>query len=359
MTWTKLDDAAPQHPKAKAAGNEAWCLWVAATVYSNRYLTDGVVSLGVLATECLPQPISLAKAKKLAEALCDVKQRPDGHGLFERIDKQFYRIHDFAQYNPTKAEVEARREVDRQRKRGGRGGGGPSEPPSGPTSGKPPGLPSGTEPDSERNPSGVPTPAGTHAGARAPVPSRPLPSDPDPAHPPVVSLEDRAKLWRDDPNRAQFQHPKPEAWPEILSLQGKLAEVFGHPVEQPRNATDPRCALPLRRYAEGYTEAQLLRAIEGSKKSRAIGESREYQTLATILRDAAQVDKLAGLAPDPSSSTMRKGRTIAEREAAELERTNADRVARGLRPLGGDDAAVRDPAEIDRLLAAVGNGGTA
>lgn len=353
MTWTKLDDAAPQHPKAKQAGNDAWCLWVAAIVYSNRYLTDGVVSVGVLATECLPQPISLAKAKKLAEQLCDVKQRPGGEGLFVRLEGGFYGIHDFAAYNPTKAEIEAKRQADRDRKKGGRGGGGSSAPPPGNPSGNPPGIPSGNpsgnDGGSERSPSGVPARV-TPAGARPPVPPRPVP--PAPAQPLAVSLEVRAKRWIEDPNRAQFEHPQPERWPEILSLQAKLAEVFGNPIEQPRNPKDPRCRLPLERYAEGYSEEQLLIAIEGAKQSKSIGETREYQVLTTILRDAQQVDKLAALARP--SGALRKVPSVAERIAADEAAAAADRAARGLRVVGNAEPVVPTKEEFEAMLNGVG-----
>lgn len=353
MVWSKFDDAAPQHPKAKQAGNEAWGLWAAAIMYSNRYLTDGVLSVGVLATECLPQPISLTKARKLAEQLCDVKQKPDGEGLFERLEGGFYRVHDFDQYNPTKAEIEERRAVDRNRKKGGKGGGStnpPSGNPVGIPTGTPPGIPSGTGDYSERNPSGVPARA-LPAGARAPVPSRPVPSDPDPA-PPAAALQDRAKRWIEDPNRAAFEHPQPERWPEILSLQAKLAEVFGLPVEQPRQPRDPRCSVPLQRYAEGFTEQQLLDAIEGAKQSKAIGERREYQVLATILRDAAQVDKLRALAERPSG-TMRKHVSAQERQRLEFERIKADSRARGVEV--SDDPVPRGE-ELEQLFAQIGNG---
>lgn len=347
MTWTKLDDAAPQHPKAKAAGNDAWSLWVAAIVYSNRYLTDGVVSVGVLATECLPQPISLAKAKKLAEQLCDVKQRPDGHGLFERIDRQFYRIHDFTAYNPSKAEVEARREYDRNRKKGGGG-------PSGAPPGAPPGLPNGNGGDSGRNPSGVLT----HAGARSPVPSRPVPAIPDPPSPDGLvgeTLQERARLWLEDPNRATFTHPRPETWPEVLSLGERLAGVFGVAIEKPRQPRDPRCWVPLQRYAEGYSEAELLDAIEGAKQSKAIGENREYQVLATILRDGAQVDKLRAL--HRPSGSVRKVPSIAERIAADEALAAKRRVELGLPPLTRPEDAVTDPAELERLTRGIGGMG--
>ncbi|HEY3500714.1 MAG TPA: hypothetical protein VGK73_38745, partial [Polyangiaceae bacterium] len=92
MTWSRFDDAAPKHPKSQAAGNEAWALWAAAVMYCNRFHTDGYVTLASLASECLPEPISLAKARKLAERLCGARVREDGGGLFENAGKDRFRV---------------------------------------------------------------------------------------------------------------------------------------------------------------------------------------------------------------------------------------------------------------------------
>lgn len=187
MTWSRFDDAAPKSPKALAAGNEAWTLWAAAVMYCNRQLTDGYVTLAALATDCLPVPISMAKARKLAERLCDeAKVTPEGAGLFERIGKDKWKVHDFEHWNPLKAEVEARRQSERERKRGRV----PSSPGSG---GVPGGVPDGSQTGIQTDsapPSAQPSArkaAGkadgfrTPAGVRAPVP---VPSQPVPARPP-------------------------------------------------------------------------------------------------------------------------------------------------------------------------------
>ena len=43
MTWVKIDDAAPHHPKIQDAGVEAFGFWVAMLCYSNRMTTDCVI----------------------------------------------------------------------------------------------------------------------------------------------------------------------------------------------------------------------------------------------------------------------------------------------------------------------------
>lgn len=115
MTWTKLDDACSTHPKARLAGNEAWALWAAAVVYCNRYLIDGFVPLEALANDCLPVPISAVRARKLAERLVEARICQGGAGLFERSEHGYF-VHDFLDWNPSKAEVEERQARARERK---------------------------------------------------------------------------------------------------------------------------------------------------------------------------------------------------------------------------------------------------
>jgi hypothetical protein len=108
MSWVKIDDHAPQHPKMVQAGAEAFALWVAGNCYSNAHTLDGRLPKKLLGT--IYSPLS-RKASKLARVLCDV-------GLWhDRGDH--YEIHDYAKYQSysLKANVEARRQHDRARKR--------------------------------------------------------------------------------------------------------------------------------------------------------------------------------------------------------------------------------------------------
>jgi hypothetical protein len=116
MTWSRFDDAARSHPKAVIAGNEAWSLWAAAIMYCNQYGTDGFVSDDALPT-VLPNQISRARAKKLADKLCEARLSPSGSGLFSRDEKRLgYVVHDFLAWNPSKAQTDSKREKDRLRK---------------------------------------------------------------------------------------------------------------------------------------------------------------------------------------------------------------------------------------------------
>lgn len=212
MTWSKFDDAAPKNPKAVAAGNEAWGLWAAAIMYCNCHLTDGYVTLAALASGCLPVPIPSARAKKLAELLCDVRARPDGLGLFERAGDGLYRVHDFLEWNPSKSEVESKRKSDRDRKRNR----------------------SGVDEDSERNPTGLresfhPDSGAPRASARAlPVPSRPV--LPDPAQPTHYQSETAAapEVAQEPVENRSRPTPCPMDLPEKLVALGVHIELAQH-----------------------------------------------------------------------------------------------------------------------------------
>lgn len=180
MTWSVFDDGAPKHPKARAAGNEAWGLWAAAVMYCNRWLTDGRVTLAALANDCLPVPIAPARARKLAEKLCEAKIRPDGVGMFTEAGKDVWDVHDFLEWNKSKAEVEAKRAADRARKRGTSVG----------TSGQDPsGPPLGSRPDSAGNSvrSSVGVPNGKNEDSASHVRARGRSDPPSPSVPPVPS----------------------------------------------------------------------------------------------------------------------------------------------------------------------------
>lgn len=102
MTWGKFDDHMDENPKVAATHDSAFRLYVTAILYSNRSLSDGFI----------PAPMvrrlsTVAKPDKDAAALVRL-------GLWEPVDGG-YRIHDFHDFQPTKAQVLAEREATRQR----------------------------------------------------------------------------------------------------------------------------------------------------------------------------------------------------------------------------------------------------
>lgn len=102
MTWVKLDDGFPEHPKVIQAGGQAAWLYVAALCYSGRNLTDGHIPAAVL-----PRLTDLKSPGRLAEAL--VRAR-----LFIEVDGG-WQIHDYVRYQPSRSQVDAERERARER----------------------------------------------------------------------------------------------------------------------------------------------------------------------------------------------------------------------------------------------------
>jgi hypothetical protein len=104
MSWVKLDDKFTGHTKVLAAGPEAAWLHIEGLCYCAQQETDGVILNAALAK--LTQ-YSKPKAAKLADRLVEV-------GLWER-NGTGYAIHDYLEYNPSKASLEEKRKAARER----------------------------------------------------------------------------------------------------------------------------------------------------------------------------------------------------------------------------------------------------
>lgn len=110
MAWVKIDDQFPDHPKIAACGPLGMALQVAALCYSGRFLTDGFI------------PASVAPRLMNLEGLAnpeDVIQRLVNAGVWIPVDGGF-QIHDYLEYQPSRAQVEA---VRKKRVEAGRRGG--------------------------------------------------------------------------------------------------------------------------------------------------------------------------------------------------------------------------------------------
>lgn len=105
MTWGRVDENAPHHPKVHRVGLEGFGFHVAAVCFSNRFLTDGRIRPDEL-TLIFPG-VTKAAAVKLARRLVDAE-------LWEE-NGAAWRIHDFLDYNPSAAEVRQDREAARAR----------------------------------------------------------------------------------------------------------------------------------------------------------------------------------------------------------------------------------------------------
>ncbi len=125
MPWIKVDDHYSEHRKFADAGPLGHAMWLAGMAYCNRNLTDGYipwsVALSLLTWAFLGEPKD-GSAVIYRVAIATVDGRGDDD--FEVVDSHFvidillrvglweedgygYRVHDYEEYQPTKAQVEA------------------------------------------------------------------------------------------------------------------------------------------------------------------------------------------------------------------------------------------------------------
>lgn len=155
MTWGKVDDQFHAHRKTKVAWKACRAslgLHLMALSYCAGHLTDGLVD-----HEFVEEKLPVARERKQAtEALVSA-------GLWVP-ENDGWRINDWLEYNPSRADVIAKRERDSARK--SRGGAGDSKR-----------SPNGIPADSKRHPGGVRTASRAGAPGRVsrPDPTRPLP----------------------------------------------------------------------------------------------------------------------------------------------------------------------------------------
>lgn len=137
MVWVKLDDKYAEHPKIAAAGPLAELLWIRSLAYCNRNLTDGFIPYSVAATlvswRFLDPFHELDDGRR---AMVDVGMTSgmsgddvDCEALFPYLTNAGlwvqvpggFRVHDFLDHQPSKAEIEKEREEARNRMRRVRG----------------------------------------------------------------------------------------------------------------------------------------------------------------------------------------------------------------------------------------------
>ena len=115
MSWVRLDDGFALHPKVAAAGPLGMAMHVAAICYCNQYLTDGFVpdqivpallNLKGLAMHCWDNE-SFGGGQDAEPAL--IVEDLLAAGLWEKAETG-YRIHDYLEYQPSKADVIAERQ---------------------------------------------------------------------------------------------------------------------------------------------------------------------------------------------------------------------------------------------------------
>jgi hypothetical protein len=108
MTWVKIDDSFPDHPKIKGLKDVEFRLYMTALCYSSRYLTDGVIPLNIVRTFIE----SRSKSPRIS-ALVDAN-------LWEIVADNVV-ILSYSEYQFTKERVESERKLAAERMAKSRG----------------------------------------------------------------------------------------------------------------------------------------------------------------------------------------------------------------------------------------------
>ena len=99
MTWLRLDDSFYEHPKVVGLTDAAFRLHVRGLCYCSRLTTDGFIT-DALMRQTFPR--AAQQTKELVSARLWTREQGG------------YRIHDFLKYNPSREEVESKREIARR-----------------------------------------------------------------------------------------------------------------------------------------------------------------------------------------------------------------------------------------------------
>jgi hypothetical protein len=112
VTWVKLDDRFPVHPKVITLDDRAFRLHVTALCYAAEHLTDGEIQRRTL-------PL-LARNSGITRPAATVNRLVTA-GLWD-VNDDGWTIHDYLLYNPAKQEIERERAAARERMKRVRGG---------------------------------------------------------------------------------------------------------------------------------------------------------------------------------------------------------------------------------------------
>ena len=103
MGWVRLDDNFADHPKVIGLSDTAFRLFITGLCYSNRQLTDGLLSYQIVSAWVGENPMK--PSDELEE-----------QGLWERDDAGFH-IRSYNEYQPTREKVNEKREQAKERLR--------------------------------------------------------------------------------------------------------------------------------------------------------------------------------------------------------------------------------------------------
>jgi hypothetical protein len=127
--------------------------------------------------------------------------------------------------------------------------------------------------------------------AAAPVEPQPEPIQEAPEKP-TLTLQQRAALWLKDVTRASYDAWNPGKWPETQELDQRVRKVWG--ITRNTNLGDmgdPRVKNPVKRWAEGCSQQDLLDAIDGSAGDRYLKDNPAQRSLRWILDNPDRVQE--------------------------------------------------------------------
>ena len=238
MPWTRLDDQFWANPKLQALSSDtARWLYVAALNWSVGNLTDGRITTGN-ARRLLNNP----RGNRAATALHSLTKC----GLFvpDMHEPDVWWINDFAEYQPTKTQVEQRRKADRERKAKQRRGDSGQYLSRRDSGGSPQGVtpslpvPSRPDPDIPISPSLTHTLADTLNGPEDDDASAAQPKDEDP--PPPTGAD--PTLWAQALERLHKQEAKGNT-PAIAHRDLYVGAIYNHLIgEKQQHEANTRAA---------------------------------------------------------------------------------------------------------------------
>lgn len=104
MTWIKIDDSFPDHPKVVGLSDTAFRVHISGLCYAGRYLTDGYVPMQI--------------AARFADENMAILSELVTAGLWrEDLPNNGFIIHDYLAHQTSKAEVTTKREQARERQK--------------------------------------------------------------------------------------------------------------------------------------------------------------------------------------------------------------------------------------------------
>lgn len=303
MTWAKLCDVILDHPKCLDAGEDATNLFIRSIVWCSKHLTDGRVPRGALRVMT-----SRGDAEDLAALLVSA-------GLWEERDGAWW-VHDFLDYNPSRAEATDRRaEISAKRSAAGKAGNaarwGDRKP-----------IANASQADRKPIANGVANAIAN--GSQTIAPSRPVPSQEE-------ERDVAQPVERPDDSGAHA--------PSLFGVEASpkaddaAARVFAHwqrATGKGRAVLDPKRRTLIARTLKAWPVDEVLRCIDGYASSPwHRGENDRgttYLDLGLMLRDAAHVE--AGIALAAKGAASHPSPAPASPTRWQPERINGPRLTR-------------------------------